>query len=84
MSVIETRTKAISAILDDEGKKLTEVLKSISITLDMLLASVTTAHVNTSSNYKKELHQLLIQHKEKISKIEMLAEHLIKRYTISR
>lgn len=75
-SALETRTKNISDSLDNEGNLLIINLSSITDDINYLLEEINDSYLTANHDYNSNLHQTLIQYRERIGQIENLAQSL--------
>ena len=75
-SALETRTKNISDSLDSESNLLIINLSSITKDINHLLEELNDSYITANHGYNSNLHQTLIQYKERIGQIEDLAKSL--------
>lgn len=76
LDAIGKRSKEVSDSLGEDGKKLLEVTGAIAKDLAKLTERLASSLKFEASSYDHELHELLLEHKEKIGRIQSVGEQL--------
>ncbi|WP_339461277.1 AAA family ATPase [Pseudomonas sp. EA_105y_Pfl2_R69] len=76
LNAIEKRSNEVSDSMGEDGKRLLEVTVAIAKDLEKLAERLTNSLRLETSNYDHELHELLLEHKEKIGRIKIVGEQL--------